>query len=376
MKSVAIVGRADSRVQLADKMAKHKFDEIWGVGISYRDHDFNLDRVFEIHPLDMLAYPNYNQRHWNWLHEEHPGTTVMMQEHHPDMPASMRFPIEAAEQVTKDLTVAGQSQVLLTSSFDYMMAYALIEQYDYIYICGFDMATGTEYAHQRAGALGWIMYALRAGIHVEIASDSKLAPGKRYGYDAWDGAEMVTVDHIRELQEGIRNYKRATSATIRKMDALTDKLEGDELDHAKKEIQQQRRLMTIAEGAFQALEIASNEENLQDAVGRMTAERSKTEYDNQRHSEMSELNYHLGRLNLLQGFANLFNGKLTDEMAEFLNAEGAQASAKVKTHSQGMYIATGAWQAMNWLVKDCDGIQQNYILENPVNAFNVMTPED
>ncbi len=376
MKRVAIVGRADTHPQINDKMQEVEFDEIWGVGISYRDHEFELDRVMEIHPLDMLAYPNYNQRHWKWLHEEHPNTTVMMQERTPEMPASERFPIEAAEAVTKNLKVAGQSQVLLTSSFDYLMALAILKEYDYIYIAGFDMATGTEYAHQRAGAMGWIMRALALGIEVEIAEGSKLAPGKRYGYDAWDGAEGVTIEHIRELQEGIRNYKRETTGSIRKLDALTDDLEGEELKSVKKDITDLRRLMTISEGAFQALEIVSNEENLHEVVGRMTAEKRRVEYDNQRHSEMSELNYYLGKLNMLQAIATRFNGTFTQEQADYYEAEGKEAAQRVKNHTTAAFIATGAWQAMDWLVNDCDGVQQNYVLHNPINAFNVTTPQE
>ncbi|MFQ5494999.1 MAG: hypothetical protein ACE5EX_06420, partial [Phycisphaerae bacterium] len=374
MTTVAILGRGASRADAATSGA----DEFWGVGQAYRDHEFPLQRVYEIHPLDMLAHPNYDREHWEWLRTQPADgpTQIVMLERFPAIPASVPYPLDEALAMCDPVRWGQDRKELFTSSFDYAIAHAILEGVDAIELYGVDMSAqqrqatveeggagittylATEYVYQRPGAFGWIMYAAARGIRVTAPKSSPLFEGKRYGIDAWDGAQSVSVAHMRGLQNGLRALRSDLSAQMRDISGKLETIQGDadRLPGLQK-IEKLRRLHMIADGAFNALEYAAGELEIQGTVGRMMLEKLKREYTDKKHGKMSAVNRNLGQLDVLRSVGD------TENYAKFRD--------EFKQNKIGLFVAIGAEQAMGWLVDDCDLKPNGYRIIDPVSDFRV-----
>ena len=76
--------------------------------------------------------------HWDWLHEKH-DFPIYMIEAYPEIPGAVRYPLESASEVYH-----GLGRNVFTSTFDFMIALAIAEKYERVYIFGFEMATSTD----------------------------------------------------------------------------------------------------------------------------------------------------------------------------------------------------------------------------------------
>jgi len=132
------------------------------------------DYVMQMHVPTIWQNPgNRNDpNHYNWLKS---GETpvIWMQEKYDDVPKSKRYPIERVLKIS--------NRKYITSSAAYSIALGIHLGYQKIEIYGVEMATNTEYVHQRPGVAYWIGIADALGVNVEFHGDLMTCP--LYGYE-------------------------------------------------------------------------------------------------------------------------------------------------------------------------------------------------
>ncbi len=160
--------------------------EIWAV------NDFwtvatRIDRHFEVHTPWIYEWELRRAKgHVAWMrHFGEQGGRVYLLEERPDLPNAVRYPFE---DVVNDLwpNPNGEprhrtSRPYLTSSISYMLALAIVEQFEEIAIVGVDMAADSEYEIQRPGCEYLIGLALGRGIKVWLPEACGLLEGPLYG---------------------------------------------------------------------------------------------------------------------------------------------------------------------------------------------------
>jgi len=197
MKTVALVGFAENTRDFAP------YDDpdvkIWAMNESYHfDFMKRYDLLFQIHPrVDFTRKNNFNDsKHWEWLQckkeERDTSIPIIMQKAYEDVPGSIEFPLE-------DIKAQHPAPFVVTSTFGYMMAYAIyVEKVERILIYGFDMTNETEYRYQRPNAEYWIGFARGLGIEVVVHEKSSLTRGPLYAYDF---SRLITDTHLKVLLE-------------------------------------------------------------------------------------------------------------------------------------------------------------------------------
>lgn len=193
-KRVAIVGFAESSRNLAP------YDdpswEIWG--LNQLDHHIpRADRWFEIHQRQVFLADTV--RDVDYLATLRGfQIPVYMQEHHADIPNSVRFPIERVLQF-------GEIDYF-QSSIALMFALAMVEGFEEIGVWGVDLVVGSEYDYQKPNLEFWLGLALGKGLRVSLpAQTALLKQSYRYGYDHPPSKGPLTLQHfdtrIAKLQE-------------------------------------------------------------------------------------------------------------------------------------------------------------------------------
>ncbi len=191
-KTVALVGMSPANCGLApweDESA-----EIWALN---EMHAFpwckRATRWFQLHPRSSFTREEAVRGvrgHYEWLKEQH-GIPIYMQEQCDDIPDSARYPLDEIidhffRLVKKDIFAVS----FFTSTFCYMMALAVYEQFERIEIYGFDMDGG--FAHQREGAMLWLGVAMSRGIELYLPANSKLLEYQPlYAYEGQGGWNKV-----------------------------------------------------------------------------------------------------------------------------------------------------------------------------------------
>lgn len=149
--------------------------EFWGCNEGYVLPFPKIDRWFQIHPfVSFSRSDNQNDpKHFEWLQKEHPFD-IYMQRKYQFVPSSVGYPIDELDMMF--------NRKYFRSSFDFMIAMALAEGYTTIGMYGFDMASGTEYGHQRPSAEYWLGRAEGMGVTIEMPLRSNLLRGSVYGF--------------------------------------------------------------------------------------------------------------------------------------------------------------------------------------------------
>jgi len=177
MKILAIAGSAiDTRYNVPDDMERWAFNEFACC------HPVNLGAVFQMHPPDVyrdLDNPK-DEDHWAWLRQEH-EFPIYMQEVDPEVPASVRYPIEEVRKLLFGLTFESQPIDLFLSSFDYAMALAILQGYELIKIYGVEMRG--KYEDMRLGCGLWTGLALGHGVKIDWRCGAQMYVRKLYGYE-------------------------------------------------------------------------------------------------------------------------------------------------------------------------------------------------
>src|SRR3990167_5949376 len=157
-----------------------------------------MTRWFQVHPYEEMAArqrPEFG--HLEWL-RDNKTIPVYMEEAHPDIPMSVRYPYEA---VCIDL-----GGVYLTSAIAFMVALAIHEKFSVIKVYGVDMESGTEYQDQRPCMEYLFGRAIERGIKIWLPAECPLLKGPMYAKTV-----MVATSYIQKrMQELITaaGYRR------------------------------------------------------------------------------------------------------------------------------------------------------------------------
>ena len=242
---VAIVGGAKTSRGLADEQPPEV--ELWGLN-NQAEWMPRWDRWFLIDSPDMggrLVRPGFE-----WCKTA--DVPVYMLDKHPDVPTSVRFPIE-------DI-LARYGDLYFTSSIAYMIAMAVHENVDEIRLIGINLANHTEYVMQRACAEHWLGVAKGQGIRVWLPDSSPMLKGVQYGIQRMPGLyrqELEVLEHAHKAQvlEASNEYQVATGGLQswdRAMQVLERLMESFR-EQAKPEMDQIKTNQQVALGKINAL---------------------------------------------------------------------------------------------------------------------------
>ncbi len=187
---VAIIGFAESRDQAP---YKDESWEIWGLN-SLFEHIPRWDLWFEIHDRVKFGIDTNKEIGYGLTQTGQPymqalaqmKCPILMVEQYPDMPNSLRFPLEEIIckydplQRGKDPSIYKLNDEFndwngyFTNSISYMVALAIDWGYKEIGVWGVDMATATEWGSQRPSCEFWLGIALGKGIKLTIPHESDL----------------------------------------------------------------------------------------------------------------------------------------------------------------------------------------------------------
>ena len=197
-KRVAIVGFSSHKTEAP---YKDESWEIWGLNDLYESIP-RWNRWFEMHSDKQIA--DYGTRKTGAPYLEglaKLGIPVFMQKPRAEVPLSVEYPIKRVVEVFGDY---------FTNSISYMIALAIMEQYEEIGVYGVDMAQDSEYGHQRPSCEYMIGYARGRGIKVFLPKTCDLVKMRfMYGYEdemrtAWDA-------RVKEIYDGVKARHQAAN---------------------------------------------------------------------------------------------------------------------------------------------------------------------
>jgi hypothetical protein len=188
---VAIVGKAPSSMLLAP-YADESW-QIWSLGDGQYTKALPRWSVwFELHELND-GKTRWAKEYWDWLSTDH-GKPVYVQGGHPDLPHATPYPIRE---------IVEEFGTYFTSSIAWMIALAIRQGAKQIGLWGVDMATDTEYAHQRACCEFMLGVAFGRGIDVLVPDQSPLCKTiGMYAFDpTWKRHRKVLETRKQEIQK-------------------------------------------------------------------------------------------------------------------------------------------------------------------------------
>jgi len=226
MKSVALVGFSDKTFHFCKES---KADEMWSLNHAYLAIGLpRLDRLFEIHKRDWYLRKEVEKsaRYADWLAQTHPFPIYMQAAEVANVPSAVAYPLQDIVNTLLPGLVEqhGDEYVVreyFTSSFAYMMAMAIYEQYSVIEIYGIDMENDTEYGYQRPCGEFWIGLAVGRGIKVVFQQPCTLCNAPLYGYE-----EVPYIDAHR-VKELMMLYQEWGEKYTQEMQALAQELAKD-----------------------------------------------------------------------------------------------------------------------------------------------------
>ncbi len=259
MRKVALIGFAES---YADAPFHDASVEVWGLNELHR-YLPRWNRWFELHRRENFEIRGDRQQeqHVAWLRQQVPvgqfgHRPVYMREIFEDIPAAVRYPLEA--MTAKFFGRTGEG-AYFTSTIGFMLAMAIAEGRDdqfrpidedsafgWIGLYGIDLASNVEYADQRPNAEYFIGLARGLGITIEIAKRSALLKSDHvYGFENRD--EMDGVNGVTFLQKRlaeIEEQRNKVICTLNTLDGMRD-----EVDYHLKRFEHHRRGVQIPEAA-------------------------------------------------------------------------------------------------------------------------------
>jgi len=194
-----------------------------------------VDAVFQMHvPAIYRSEHNPNDKgHWAWLQQEH-DYPVYMQDVDPDVPSSVRYPIEEVEDtlLANVLLVTGKSERpvrYFTSTFVYAIALAILKGKQRIEIYCVEMGSGTEFEFQMPCFQFWLGIAAGRGVTVKLFSGHGHWTKLRYGYDGEIAPldEAYMAERAKVLRTTFNHYDKQ-NLQLRKAMAL--ELQGQDYD--------------------------------------------------------------------------------------------------------------------------------------------------
>lgn len=177
------------------------------------------DAVFQMHEEAIWKNPgNRNDpEHYQWLQTQ-TEIPVYMQEQYPDVPMSVKYPLE-------EITARFDTRYF-TSSVTYALALACHLGYRRLELYGVEMETNTEYQYQRDGVTFWLGIAKGLGITVDPHISMFDAP--LYGYE---GEVVIPYERFAEriatFQPHLNNLTLAYGQALVEADKAINAFDAD-----------------------------------------------------------------------------------------------------------------------------------------------------
>jgi hypothetical protein len=149
------------------------------------------DWYFDLHRRECFSRENkaWNPKYYTWL--KNLQTPIFMQENWPDIPLSVRYPIEQILQ---------EQRAYFTNHCSYMIALAMAEGVTHIGLWGCQYGVESERQVQRGSLEYWLGRFEQAGgqVILPIKKNTLLNfPEGLYGYDSHDEQGNLTGDYAR-----------------------------------------------------------------------------------------------------------------------------------------------------------------------------------
>lgn len=176
---------------------------------------------------------------------------------------SVRYPIEDVQALLPE----SRRSSVLTSSFDYLMALAVLEGFSRIETYGFEMGSDTEYKYQREGAAYWIAQCDARGIEVVLPENTRLLSKKLYGYE---GGSMIYRQDLERMKGVREQQKKDAFARLANLEGRMKQVILDGLQETPtfKDLQnqwdEQYRIALVTSGALQECEYLLKEIDLEE----------------------------------------------------------------------------------------------------------------
>jgi hypothetical protein len=180
--TVALVGLASSSCGLAPFGDNDV--QIWGANEAHAFKFFTeADAWFQVHN-------SYRQKiakrgihgHYDWLRENPWEIPIYSPHVLKGVPHSTAYPLDdVCYEFLGNIRKGDREIKYFNSSFDYMVALALLQRYERIEVYGFDMAGDNEYSLQKPSAEFWLGVAAGRGVEIYLPEQSKLLSGNLYG---------------------------------------------------------------------------------------------------------------------------------------------------------------------------------------------------
>lgn len=177
MKRVCIIGSAPSWKEAPFGVNGMEY---WSLNDMFIHIPKGCTRWFQMHSRDEVERskePMHKQRIHSCLQWCQTATIpIYMQQVYEDIPASHPYPVDEVERAL--------GMTCFNSSVDYMVALALYEKFDEIYLYGVNMAADGEYSGERPSLENWLSYAKGRGVKLIMPDGCDLMKTYfRYGYD-------------------------------------------------------------------------------------------------------------------------------------------------------------------------------------------------
>jgi hypothetical protein len=169
--------------------------EIWGLNQLYRFTP-RFDRWFELHTREVfLADTVRDTNYLAWLQTA--PVPIYMIERFPDIPTSVRFPIEVLIQTFR--------RDYFTSSIALQFAFAILLGFEEIHAYGIDLVVGGEYGFEKPCAEYWLGQMEGRGIKVVLPKKSALLKQHhRYGYEPEPDFGIISLSLLNKRYAALR----------------------------------------------------------------------------------------------------------------------------------------------------------------------------
>lgn len=153
--------------------------ELWGHASSRGMYRRAPERLFDLHRKECWTKTNRKgQKYQRWLSTQ--PTPIYMWEHYPEVPSSIRYPLERVKMTT--------TRPYFTNHAAYMIALALIEGVTHLGFFGVNYSPDGEYGTQRGSLEYWMGRAESTGVQLVMPDACTLLadPKELYGYESHD----------------------------------------------------------------------------------------------------------------------------------------------------------------------------------------------
>lgn len=185
-----------------------------------------VDAWFELHgDLGWENPPRWEQPYIDWLNSQKFDLYVQLTDL---FPRGIAFP--------KEDMVKRFGPYWFTSTFAWMMAFAITKDPEVIGLFGADMAESVEYAKQRPAIIYLAQAAAQQNIRIYTPPESDLLqPPPLYGYSVTTPMGRKLAVREREVKERLNDVKARKVRLVRELDQEIDHLTGalDDLDYVR-----------------------------------------------------------------------------------------------------------------------------------------------